>query len=223
MEPMMIFALTGVVLVGGMVYVILKVQHFGETQALADQLLLAQAETATTKKELSGYTQYVKELDAAQQALAARLKQPIATVVREYVHVELVDREKYALKVDLTAIVRYSVEFALGLDVIPSALMVAPVTSGVSLKVNPPSMLAEPKIRAVSHQLIGAVDLANKPGLLADLQARFAPQARSYGAALCAEEAVRALCKLKAQEALRDTLAQQAGVRHLPAIFTEFK
>ena len=58
---------------------------------------------------------------------------------------------------------------------------------------------------------------------LADIQSQFLPLAYGHAQSLCAEEAVRALCAMKTENAVRDALSQQKGVRHLPAIFCNYK
>jgi hypothetical protein len=60
----------------------------------------------------------------------------------------------------------------------------------------------------------------DKP-LLADTHANFVELAKRHGLAVCSEESLRAMCKLKALECFRDVLAKQPGVQHLPAIFVE--
>ncbi|MBB1075560.1 hypothetical protein HUU62_14195 [Rhodoferax sp. 4810] len=223
MEPMTIFALTGAVLAAAMVYVVLKVRHYGESQTLADGLLKAQTETANVKKKLLGYTQYASHLDTSRQTTADVLKAPVLSVTREYVQVEQLTREKNAIKADATVIVRYAVEFALALDVSPAGLTVSEFSNGVSLKLSRPGLLGEPKIKTLSHAVVSTADLPDKHATLAQLHERFVSQAKAYGMAVCAEEVVRSACKLKALEALRDTLAKQPGVAHVPAVFAEMK
>jgi hypothetical protein len=223
MDSMTIFAITGGLLAAAMVYVVLKVRHYGESQTLADQLLKAQTETATVKKKLLGYTQYASHLDTSRQTTADGLKAPGVSVTREYVQVEQLTREKHAIKADATVIVKYAVEFALALDVSLAGLTVTEFSNGVGLKLGRPTLSGEPKIKTLSHAVVSTADLPDKHATLAQLHERFVAQARAYGTAVCAEEVVRAACKLKALEALRDSLAKQPGVVHVPAVFAEMK
>ncbi len=223
MEPMTIFAISGGVLSTVMVYVAMKVSHFGESQALSDKLLKADTDLANAKKTLQGYTHYAGCLEASRQTAADLLKAPVLTLTREYTQVEALSKDKYKLRVDATVVAKYAVEFAFALDVSPAGLALSELANGVALKITRPTLVDEPKVRLVSSQVISSVDLPDKPQVLADLQAQFAQQSRLYGTALSAEDSVRNLCKLKALEAVRDALARQPGVRHVPAVFVELR
>jgi hypothetical protein len=223
MEPMTIFALTGAALAASLVYVVMKVSHFGESQKLADKLLKAEADTAAAQKTLQGFTHYTTCLDACRQTAADVLKGPVITFTREYVQVEKLARGQHRLNAEATVVVRYAVEFAFALNVSSAGLALAEVSNGVSLKITRPSLLGEPKINTLSSQIICSVDVPDKQAVLADLQAQFVPQALGYGTTLAIDETVRNLCKLKAMEAVRDALARQSGVRHVPAVFAELK
>ncbi|HEY8907273.1 MAG TPA: hypothetical protein VIM63_14685 [Rhodoferax sp.] len=223
MEPMTIFALSGAVLAAAMVYVVMKVRHFGESQTLADQLLKAQTEMAIVKKKLLGYTQYAEYLEASRQFSADLLKAPVLSVSREYVQVKKLTLDKQLVKADATVIVRYAVDFALALDVSSAALSVSELANGVCLKLGRPSVVGTPKIKILSHVVVSTADLLDKNATLAELQTEFAHQANAYGSTLCTEETVRIACKMKALEALRDSLAKQPGVAHVPAVFVEMR
>lgn len=223
MEPMTIFAWTGAVLAAAMVYVVMKVRHFGESQTLADQLLKAQTEMAIIKKKLLGYTKYADYLEVSRQSAADALKPPVLSMTREYVQVAKLTPNKQLVKADATVIVRYAVEFALALDVSPAALSVSELRNGVALKLGRPSLVGAPKIKILSHVVVSAADLLDKNATLAELQTEFAHQVNAYGSTLCTEETVHAACKMKALEALRDALAKQPGVAHVPAVFVEMR
>ncbi len=223
MEPMLIFAISGSLLSAGIVYVVMQVRHFGESQLITDQVLSAQSEAAAVKKELLGYTRYGDCLDAGKKALADQLKPPVAKVVREYVHVAHVPKDQFKLSADVTAIVTYSVEFSFSLDLSATGLDVLPAANGVVLKISRPALVNAPVIKTLSHQMVSTSAVPNKQLVLADIEAKFAVLAKTYGFAICTEESLRALCKMKALECLRDALAKQSGVRHVPAIFVDFK
>ncbi len=223
MEPMTIFAISAGVLSTVMVYVAMKVSHFGVSQTLTDQLLKAEAEVATTKKTLQGYTQYATYLEASRQSAADALKAPVLKLTREVVQVESLPLGQHKLKAEATVIIRYAVEFAFALDVSPAGLALTELSNGVGLKIVRPSLFGEPKIKTLSSLVICSAEVPDKPTLLADLQAQFVPQARVYGNTLASEEAVRNLCKFRAMEAVRDAMARQSGVRHVPAVFAEVK
>lgn len=223
MEPMTIFAIAACLLSAGIVYVVLHVRQFGENQAAADKLLKAQTETAQVNKRLQGYTAYADHLEASKRLLADLLKPPLSKVTREYVHVEQVAKEKYKLKADATVVIKYSVEFGFGIDLNTAGPELIDAANGVGLKIARPTLVGEPAVKTLSHQVISAAELPDAKVVLSDVHATFAVLARRYGTAISAEEGVRAVCRLKALEGLRDILAKQPNVLHVPAVFVDFK
>lgn len=221
MEPMTIFAIAGCLMSAAMVFVVLKVRHFGETQAISDKVLAAQSETAAVKKKLLGYTCYGDHLEVAKKALINQLKPPVAKVVREYVHVAQMAKEKYQLRADVTVVVKYAVEFSFSLDWNAPGFEVIHAANGVGLKISRPALVGEPHVKKMSHQTLSAVTVDDDRPLLADAHAEFVELAKRHGLAVCSEESLRAICKLKALECLRDALAKQPGVQHLPGIYVE--
>lgn len=223
MEPMTIFAISGCLLTAGLVYVVLQVRHFGEKQVGSDKLLKAQTETAQVKKTLQGYTRYGECLDAGRQALVAQLTSPVAKVVREYVHVAQVPKESFKLAADVTVIIKYTVDFSFSMDVSAAGLEVIHAANGVGLKISRPVLINDPVVKMLSHQMVSAIPLEDGKPVLDDAHAKFVVQAKRYGLAICTEDSLRALCKMKALEGMRDSLAKQTGVQHVPGIFVDFK
>ena len=223
MGTTIILVLTACFFGAGLVYVFLAVRHYGEKQVITDKLLKEQTETAEAKKKLLAHTKYADHLDAGKQAMADQLKPPVAKVVREYVHVMQIAKDKYKLKSDATVIARYSVEFAFALDLNAAGLEVSDADHGIVLKLSRPSLVGDPVVKQQPHQIVSASTLPDQHVIMPDVHANFAALARRYGTAIAAEDAVRAQCKLKALECLRDFLVKQPGVRHVPAIFADFK
>lgn len=223
MDSVTIFFIVGCLLTAGMVYVVLQVRHFGEAKTVADQLLKAQTEAETSKKKLAGYTKYADCLEACKLALIEQLKSPTAKVVREYVHVAQLSKDEFKLKADATVIATYAVEFCFGVDASPAGLELTAAANGLGLKMGRPRLEGEPVVKLVSHQVVSSAELADEKVALAQVHTKFAELTRRYGMVMSSEAGVQALCKLKALESLRDALARQSGVRHLPGIFVDFK
>jgi hypothetical protein len=223
MDPIVIFAIAACLLCAGVVYVVLQVRHYGESQTLTDKILKAEAETASTKKKLLGYTKYSESLDAGKQAVADQLKPPLVKVVREYVHVEKFAKDKFKLKAEATVIVKYSVEFLFGIDLSPANVELVDAANGVGVKISRPALLGTPTVKTQSHQVISAIDVPDEKVLLNEIHPNFAILAKRYGVAMTSEEPLRAACKMKVLECLRDFLAKQDGVQRVPAIFADFK
>ncbi len=223
MDPVVIFAISGCLLSAGIVYVMLKVSHFGETQAVADQLSKAHVVAEGLKKKISGYTKYAECLDAAKLALAEQLKPPVAKIVRDYVYSTELGKEEFHLVADATAIMTYSVEFSFTVDASANALELKPLDNGVSLRINRPVLAGDPVIKPQSERLMSAISIPNESALMPAVHSRFADFVKRNGNVMSSEPTVQAMCKLKALECLRDALAKQPGVLHLPGIFVDFK
>ncbi len=223
MDTVSIFFIVACLATAGMVYVVLQVRHSSEAQTLANQLLKAQTEAETHKKKLAGYTKYADGLEAAKLALIEQLKSPVAKVAREYVQVTQLPKDDFKLKADATLIATYAVEFGFGVDASPSGIELTAAANGLGLKMGRPRLEGEPIVKLVSHRVLSSVELVDEKALLAQQHGKFIELARRYGTAVSTEPGVQALCKLKALESLRDGLARQPGVRHLPGIFVDFK
>ena len=223
MQPMTILAIAACLLVAGLVYVVLKVQHFGESQQANDKLLQAQTETAQIKKTLKGLTCYRDFLEVGQQALSDQLRPPIAKIARQYVHVEPIARDKSKLAEDVTVVIHYEVEFSFAMDMSASGLEVAAIGHGIGLKISRPALTGEPQIKTMSTKVLSTLAVADEKPLLDHAHAEFVQLARRYGSAISTEESLRALCKMKAHDCLRDALISQPGVKQVPVIFVDFK
>jgi hypothetical protein len=223
MDTTTIFVLTSCFFGAGLVYVFLAVRHHGESQLFVDKVQAAEVQAAATKKLLLGYTCYVDHLEACKKAMGDQIKSPMAKVVREYVHTEKLAKDQHKLKSDATVVATYKVEFAFGMDLSAAALEVVDAANGIGLKMPRPSLLGEPVAKLQSHQIVCATDVPEPQAIVAEVNAKFAVLARRYGSAMATEEALRAQCKLKVLETYRDLMAKQNGVRHVPAIFADFK
>ena len=223
MNTTAIFILTACFFGAGLVYVFLAVRHHGESQLFVDKVHAAEAQTAATKKLLLGYTCYADHLEACKKAMADQVKPPMARVVREYVHTEKLVKDQHKLKSDAIVVATYKVEFAFGMDLSAAALEVMDAANGIGLKMSRPALIGEPVVKLQSHQIVCATEVPEPQAILAEVHAKFILLAKRYGTSVATEETLRALCKLKALETLRDLVAKQNGVRHVPAIFADFK
>jgi hypothetical protein len=223
MQPMTIFAIAACLLVAGLVYVVLKVQHFGESQQSNDKLLKAQTEIAQIKRTLKGLTCYRDFLEAGKQALSDQLKPPIAKVTRQYVHVEPIARDQFKLAADATVVIHYDVEFSFAMDMSATGLDVTDADNGIGLKISRPALMGEPQIKTVATKVLSTMAVADEKLLLDHAHAEFVQLTRRYASVISTEESLRALCKLKTLECLRDALSRQSGVKQVPAIFVDFK
>lgn len=223
MDTTTILILTACFFGAGLVYVFLAVRHHGENQLFGDKVHAAEAQIAATKKLLLGYTCYADHLEACKKAMADQIKPPMARVVREYVHTEKLAKDQHKLKSDAIVVATYKVEFAFGMDLSAAALEVLDGVNGIGLKMPRPTLLGDPVVKPQSHQIVCATEVPEPQAILAEVHAKFSLLVKRYGTAMATEETLRAQCKLKVLESYRDLMAKQNGVRHVPAIFADFK
>jgi len=220
---MTILAISACILSAGVVYVVLKIDYSGRTQALSDQLLKEETELTSVKKQLQGHTRYADFLTSVAPLLAAGLKPPVLTITREFTQVDAVVKEKYKLRADVTVVSNYKVTFGFALDMTPALVSLTLHSNGLAAKINRPTLAGDPKVELLVQQVLSAVPPSDDRALLAEARATFEASLRTTSAKLCDDPTVRGVCKLKFMETLRDTLAQQPGVRQVPAMFVEFR
>ncbi len=221
MEPLTIFLIAAVIVLAAVGYVALQVRHYGESQQAADKLLQTQTELASIKTKLLGYTKYADFLEAGKLAVIAMVKP--TKLVREYVHVERIPRDMLRNKADVSIVIRYSVEFTLGINLQPDTIELLEGSNGLGVKVPRPTLQDPPVIKSSSHEVINGEGLTDIKGILADIHQKLAVTVKRYGTAVAAEEVVLALFKVKLAECFRDFLEKQPGVHHTPTIFAEYR
>lgn len=223
MDLTLLLALLACALSAGLVYVFMQVRHFNEAQSLQGQLLVAQDELEKTKKKLQGYTQYSQHVDGLRKVLQDALKAPVAKLSREVTHVEAVNKDVYKLKADATVVATYQVDYAYAIDTSTNALEITDSGSAVLIRLAKPTLQGDAVIRAAKKKVISAVALADDKAVLGDAHARSVVQIKRLGSALAGDEGLRAQCKIKAQDAVREHLAQASGVRSVPSVVVEFR
>jgi len=223
LDTTIILAVVACLVSAGVVYVVLQIDYSGRTQVLTDLLHKEEAELSAVRNKLQGYTRYADHLEAVVPLLAGYLKPPVAVIVREFTQVDAVAKEKYKLRADVTVVSKYKVTFGFALDMTPALVTLTPHSNGIAAKINRPTLAGEPKVELLAQQVLSAVPPTDDRALLAEASANFQTSLRTTAAKLCDDPSVRGLCKLKFMETLRDTLAQQPGVRQVPALFVEFR
>ncbi|MES2878865.1 MAG: hypothetical protein V4713_10620 [Pseudomonadota bacterium] len=223
MDTGLIFALTACFLCAAITYLVLDYRVFGERQKAMETALHDQAEVTATKKKLQGYTKYTDYLAPAKKTVTEQAKLFTAKVVRDHVHVEKVNKEKLKLKSDATFIVKYSVEYVFGMDFKPDSFEIVATTVGIEIRSPRPMLLAAPAIQPQSHETPGIGEVKNEKDVVAEIHLKLSAQAQTDGEIMASEEAVRAVCKMKLMEFLRDFMVKQPGMAQVPVISVVFK
>lgn len=223
METSLIFAITACFLSAAITYLVMDYRVFGERQETIENTLRDQAEVTAIKKKLLAYTKYTDYLAPAKKAVAEQAKLFTAKVVRDYVRIEKINKEKLNLKSDATLIVKYSVDYVFGIDFKPENFEMIATTVGIELKTTRPVLLATPVIRPHSNEIPSLEEPKNTKGVVDEIHRQFAAQAQTDGENMASDEAVRAICKMKLAEFLRDFMAKQPGMVQVPVISVVIK
>ncbi len=223
MDTMLVLSITACLLSAGMVYFFMEYRAHGDRDKTTSEVLSVQAQLAANIKKLKGYTRYMDYLAAGHHATAEHVKFLTAKVVREYVHVETMPKEKCRDAAVIHVVFKYSIEYSVGMDLKPEHFEVLATSTGIDVRTARPGLIGAPVVKPVSHEVLGLGALRDEFGAVKEIHDKFAGLALHYGAAVALEDSTRALCKLKVMEFLRDFLVAQPGVTNVPVISVAFK
>lgn len=223
MEKMTILALAGCVVSAAAVFVFMQFQRYEEQKIASDQLLKVTTELESVKAKLLGFSKYSEYLTPAKLYLSEQAKALGVTVARDYVQVDRLLPEKDKIKSEVMLIGKYQVEFSLAIDLKPDSFELSQDGAGITIKTGLPTLKSPPMVKSASHELSLSGVVVNEPALFAAAGQKFSTTAQSHGLAVAREDAVRALCKAKLLDALRDFLSRQPGVRALPMVVLNFR
>ena len=223
MNTALVLTVTACLLIACMVYFFMEFRAHGDREKATSEVLSVQAKLSAMDKKLKGYTRYMDHLAAGHRATAENVKTMTVKVVREYVHVEKMPKELGKDGAALSLVLKYAVEYAIGVDLKPESFEVVATTAGIDVKTSRPGMIGLPVVKPVSHEVAGVGALLDEPAAVKAMHDKFRDLSLRYGAAVALEEPTRALCKMKMMEFLRDFLVAQSGVTQVPVISVVFK
>ncbi len=223
MDTVMLFAITACVVCASLVYLFMEYRAHGERDKALSSVLGVQAEVAAKNKKLLTYSKYLDYLPAGKAAVADQAKSLVGKVVREYTHVEKLTKEQLKQDSDTSVIVRYSVEFIFGVDLQPANFEVLPTTAGIEIQIGRPVLKGTPVVKPLSQDISGVGVPLDERAAIKAVHDKLPGLAQWYAPTVAAEEATRALCRLKVIEFLHEFLRAQHGVTQLPGVYTIFK
>ena len=223
METATLLALIVGLLAAGAVYVALEYRSYGQRHDAQERLLRLQTEAHAIRKELQGYTQHAEHLTNAKTALADGLKATPVKVTREYVFVEKILQEPLKTRVMGAVVVRYAVDYVLEFDLKAHRVDLNAESGGLEIQVDKPVLRTPAQLRPLSHEVLCDGPLPNEPATLAAINAKLPSLVTQYGAFVASDDAVLATCREKVADTLRQILAAQPGVKHLPLMVVKFK
>lgn len=223
MNTTLVLTVTACLLIGCMVYFFMEFRAHGDRDKSMSEVLSVQAKLNALDKKVKGYTRYMDHLAAGHKSIAEQAKTLSTKVVREYVHVEKMPKEKCKDGVAASLVLKYAVEYAVGIDLRPDSFEVVATTAGIDVKTSRAGMIGLPVVKPLSHEVVGAGVLLDEPATVKEIHDKFRDLTLRYGAAVALEESTRASCKLKLQEHLHNFLVAQSGVANVPVISVVFK
>ena len=223
MNTTMLLTVTACLLMAFAVYFFMEYRAHGERDQAMSTILSLQGALAANTKKLTGLTRYLDHLAAGQKAIAERARPLTVKVVREYVHVEKLTKEKCRHGVLSSLVLKYKVEYVIGVDFKSENCEVVATTEGIEVKTGRPSLMSVPVVKPLSHELTGVGVLLDEPHTLKSAHEKFQGLASQYGTAVAFDELARAMYKVKVTEFLRDFLLGQPGVVQVPTISVVFR
>lgn len=195
-------------------------QHRAKQQQLdlLSRLHTMEQVLSETKKELFGFTRYTDYLTTTKKAISEQMKFLAATVDREYVQIEHIERSKIGLKSEATIILRYAVEYSVGFDLRPESFSLSTDNSGIVVSLKKPQLVASPSVKLLSYEIPSKGFLIDEKTAVIELQQQLNQVAQARGSDIAREEAVAALCEKKLAGFLIDFLSRQSNVKTVPAI-----
>lgn len=218
---------TGMIVVFGVffftavgMYITLEFRRYGKGREALDKVLRLQADLATAKKALVGYTKYPDYLAAAKQAAAEQMKALAVKVTRESIHLESPQEETPDPKAEAMVIVKYAVDYTFGFDAKPDSFELVGTPSGIELKIGKPKLIATSAVRPLSHGAPSKAELTEEHmAVIRKLPA----VSQKQGTAIALDDATQALCEKKLLEFLHHFLAKQPGVKQVPSILVSYR
>jgi hypothetical protein len=223
LDNLILLVSAGSIVSAAAVFIFMQFRRYDEQKQAADKILKATTEYESVKTKLAGYTKFNEYMAPGKQHLVEQSKTFVVSVLREFTHMERFFRDKHKIKADLSVIGKYTVEFKVALDIRSDNLEVAVDGMGISIKLGQPVLGGPPAVKSSSHEVSVSGVLADDKAFVAEVNQKFSEVAQRHGLAVAREDAVRALCKVKVVDTLRDFLSRQTGVRQIPTIVVIFR
>jgi hypothetical protein len=185
--------------------------------------LEVQAKLSTTKEELLGYTKYTDYVVAGKQFLSEQAKFLAAKVVRDYTLVEHLEVGRMGLTSNATVIVYYNAEFSFGYDMQPASFDLRATPAGLEVRIGKPVLVAAPAATPLRYEVPDRGLWTHEREAIIEIHQRLSSIAYDRGVTMVQEDAIRAACEKRLVEFLRDYMAKQPGVRHVPTISVIYK
>jgi len=205
------------------VFVFMQFRRYDEQQESSIKIRKANTELEATKAKLLGHTKFADYLSVGKQNLSDQAASLNVSVLRDYTSLERFTKDNHKLKADVLVVGRYSVEFSFAADLKADSLELVVEPPGIQIKCGQPVMMGSAVVKNAAHDVSVREVLPDERATFAEVQQKFMNLTHRHGMAVAREDAVRALCKTKMVDCLRDYLAKQPGVKQVPTIVVVFR
>lgn len=219
----MALLVAGCFLSAASVFIFMQFRRYDEQQESAVNIRKANTELEACQTKLLGYTKFADYLTAGKQNLTDQAASLNVSVLRDYTCLERFTKDKHRLKADVWVVGRYSVAFSFAADLKADSLELVVEPPGIQIKCGQPVMVGSAVVKNAAHEVSVSEILIDERAAFAEVQQKFMNLTHRHGAVVAREDAVRALCKTKIVDCLRDYLAKQPGVKQVPTIVVVFR
>jgi len=223
LENMIALVIGGCVLSAATVFVFMQFRRYDEQQESTVKIRKANTELEACQSKLLGYTKFADYLTAGKQHLSDQAASLNVSVLRDYTYLERFTKDKHKLNADVWVLGRYSVEFSFAADLKADSLELVIEPPGIQIKCGQPVMVGSAVVKNAAHDVSVGEILPDERATFAEVQQKFMNLTHRHGMAVAREDVVRALCKTKMVDCLRDYLVKQPGVKQVPTIVVAFR
>lgn len=193
------------------------------TDPLEEKVRTLQAEVSSQRDELLGYTKYTDYLYASKEQLQEQMKFIAATVVRREGYTRVVNKSILGVNFNSIVAISYTSEYSFGYALKPGDYDIRSTATGIHVTLRKPILVAPPSTSDLNHQILSGSVFTNSQAAVIGLYEGLDKRTLASGRVLAADEAVIALCEKKLTAFLKDFLAKQPGVKHIPNITISYK
>lgn len=190
---------------------------------LRKQILEAEAHGSTLKKEQIGYTKYTDYIAAGKNTVSEHAKFLAASVNREYIYNQHVQRDFIIFKSSGLVSARYLVEYSFGYNLASDKFDLRSIPKGLQVLLGKPMLVSSPAVKVLSYDFQGVDLLVDTKTAALKLTKRLPDVALNQAQDLVSDPAIQALCEKKLSEFLRGFLEKQPGVTMVPNITIAYR
>jgi hypothetical protein len=177
----------------------------------------------TAEQSLGRSTVYRDYLAEGKRALSGQAKFVAANVARPYTIARGVETRILGVPSKGAIVVNYTVEYAFGYDLAPTAFDLVDSPAGIEIRIGRPQLVARPAVGKLGYTVLASGLWSDEKLAALRLYEEASTFAQSEGVRLQDDPAIVAMCERQLVAFLRDFLARQPRVTQVPAITVTYR